>query len=85
MSIFLIIELHIFCILVSCSSTGLSTDTTTLECVCALGYYQTVAATTTDPPQCQKCADGSTTSATDSQSQDACGKNGRIILSKDSH
>ena len=46
---------------VSCSSTGLSIDPTTLECVCALGYYQTVAATTTDPPQCQKCADGSTT------------------------
>ena len=71
---------YISFISVSCSSTGLSSD---LECVCALGYYQTVAATTTDPPQCQKCADGSTTLATDNQSQDACGKN--VILSKDSH
>ena len=76
---------YISFISVSCSSTGLSIDTTTLECVCALGYYQTVAATTTDPPQCQKCADGSTTLATDNQSQDACGKNERIILLKDSH
>ena len=56
---------------------GLERDTSDeYTCVCAVGYYQTVAATADAPVECSACAVGSTTNGdTNSQDITACGKN----------
>ena len=52
-------------------------------CVCAAGYYQTAEGDADNPPTCQACPAGSTTTALNSQGIIDCGKNARIIIKTD--
>ena len=71
--------MYTFIIFAVCTAADLEMGSSN-ACVCALGYYQTASGSDTEPPTCQACPDGSTTTATDSQAISDCGKNETIII-----
>ena len=72
--------MYTFIIFAVCIDDSLEMDTTNSECICAVGYYQTTAATATTALECTACPFGSTTTTINSQDISDCGNNERIII-----